>query len=103
MTAPGRSVWLLKVHRGTCALSFKTKSIGSERGRSDHYGLGGMRERAKAIGARLEIWSGTGEGTEIDLSIPASLGYSASAARLRCGLFKRESRIRNGSGRHPGG
>jgi signal transduction histidine kinase len=74
-----------------------------ERGRSDHYGLGGMRERAKTIGARLEIWSGTGKGTEIDLSIPASLAYSASAVRSRWRLFKRESRIRNGSGRHPAG
>jgi signal transduction histidine kinase len=60
-----------------------------ERGRSDHYGLAGMRERAQKIGAKLEIWSGTGQGTEIDLSIPASLAYRAPS-RSRWGLFKRE-------------
>jgi signal transduction histidine kinase len=68
-----------------------------ERGRSDHYGLAGMNERAKKIGAKLEIWSGTGKGTEIDLSILASLAYSASAVRSHWRLFKRESSIRNGS------
>ena len=60
-----------------------------ERGRSDHYGLAGMRERAQKIGAKLEIWSGPGKGTEINLSIPASLAYLASS-RSRWRLFKRE-------------
>jgi signal transduction histidine kinase len=60
-----------------------------ERGRSDHYGLAGMRERAQKIGAKLEIWSGPGKGTEINLSIPASLAYRASY-RNRWRLFKRQ-------------
>ncbi len=40
-----------------------------EDGRAGHYGLPGMRERAAEIGAKLDIWSGVGTGTEIDLSI----------------------------------
>jgi signal transduction histidine kinase len=46
-----------------------------EEGRSGHYGLPGMRERARQIGAELTIWSGVGTGTEIDLSIPGSIAY----------------------------
>jgi signal transduction histidine kinase len=46
-----------------------------EEGRSGHYGLPGMRERARQIGAELAIWSGVGTGTEIDLSIPGSIAY----------------------------
>jgi signal transduction histidine kinase len=43
-----------------------------EKGRPGHYG---MRERAAQIGAKLDIWSGTGSGTEIDLSIAGSIAY----------------------------
>jgi ligand-binding sensor domain-containing protein len=46
-----------------------------KRGRSGHWGLSGMRERAQKIGAQLNIWSHGGAGTEIDLSIPARLAY----------------------------
>ncbi len=46
-----------------------------EEGRPGHYGLPGMRERAKQIGAKLEIWSGAGAGTEIELSIAGSIAY----------------------------
>jgi signal transduction histidine kinase/ligand-binding sensor domain-containing protein len=60
-----------------------------EGGRSNHYGLGGMRERAKTIGAKLEIWGASGTGTEIDLSIPAARAYLASPPRARRWLFTR--------------
>ena len=43
------------------------------RGRSGHWGLSGMRERAQRIGAHLSIWSHSGAGTEIDLSIPSKV------------------------------
>ncbi len=46
-----------------------------EKGRLGHYGLRGMRERAAEIGAKLDIWSGAGTGTEIDLSIAGSIAY----------------------------
>ncbi len=61
-----------------------------EGGRSNHYGLCGMRERAKKIGAKFEIRSATGTGTEITLSIPAARAYRSSPARSRWQLFKGE-------------
>jgi signal transduction histidine kinase len=37
-----------------------------EQGRPGHYGVPGMRERARQIGGKLDIWSGVGAGTEIE-------------------------------------
>ncbi len=50
----------------------------SEGGRTGHWGLLGMRERAKSVGGRLELWSERGAGTEIALMIPAAIAYSKS-------------------------
>jgi len=44
-------------------------------GRAGHFGLVGMRERAKKLGARLEVWSKPGAGTEVDLCVPARVAY----------------------------
>jgi signal transduction histidine kinase len=60
-----------------------------EAGRSGHYGLPGMRERATQIGAKLNIWSGVGTGTEIELSIPGSIAYGASPGRSRFRWFRK--------------
>ena len=35
-----------------------------------HWGLQGMRERAKNIGARFGIWSRTGAGSEVRIAVP---------------------------------
>ena len=35
--------------------------------RSGHWGLSGMHERARAIGAQLSLWSRPGSGTEVEL------------------------------------
>lgn len=59
-------------------------------GRSGHYGLPGMRERAKKISAKLHIWSKIGTGTEIDLSIVGSIAYRASPARRRFHFFQKQ-------------
>jgi signal transduction histidine kinase len=48
-----------------------------------HFGVAGMRERAKLIGGKLTIWSEVGAGTEIELSIPADSAYVAVAKRSR--------------------
>jgi len=45
--------------------------------RDGHFGMPGMRERAKKIGAHLDVWSRTGAGTEIELQMPASLAYAS--------------------------
>ena len=47
-----------------------------EGSRAGHWGLPGMRERAKRIGARLDFWSQTGMGTEVELTVPASVAYA---------------------------
>jgi signal transduction histidine kinase len=56
--------------------------------RAGHWGLPGIRERAKRIGARLDFWSEAGAGTEVQLIIPASVAYAKAS---------------NGSGRNSGG
>jgi signal transduction histidine kinase/streptogramin lyase len=43
--------------------------------RPGHFGLIGMRERAKKLGAHIEVWSKPGAGTEVDLRIPAEVAY----------------------------
>jgi len=52
-----------------------------EKGRPGHFGLPGMRERAAQIGAKMDIWSGTGTGTEVDLSIAGSIAYGKRPTR----------------------
>ena len=44
-----------------------------DEGREGHWGLPGMRERARAIGGQLEVWSEQGAGTEVELTIPDSV------------------------------
>ena len=44
-------------------------------GKPGHFGLIGMRERAKKLGAHLEVWSKPGAGTEVDLRVPADVAY----------------------------
>jgi signal transduction histidine kinase len=59
-----------------------------EHGRPGHYGLPGIRERARQTGATLTVWSGAGAGTEIDLSIAGSIAYAASPHGTRFHLFR---------------
>ena len=44
-------------------------------GRPGHWGLPGMRERARNMRATLEVWSRPGAGTEIELTVRAELAY----------------------------
>jgi signal transduction histidine kinase/ligand-binding sensor domain-containing protein len=49
----------------------------------NHFGLQGMRERARRSGGRLDIWSRDGAGTEIAFKIPAKTAYSERQKRVR--------------------
>ena len=51
----------------------------SGQGPEGHYGLSGMRERAKLIGAKLVVWSEVNTGAEVELRIPGGTAY----ARIR--------------------
>ncbi len=60
-------------------------------GRPGHWGLSGMRERARKMGARLDIRSRGGSGTEVELRVPAAVAYRGdpertwrNRLRLRC-------------------
>ena len=47
-------------------------------GRHGHWGLSGMRERAKSIGARLKVFSRAAAGTEVELIVPAHIAFVPS-------------------------
>ena len=49
-----------------------------EGGSSGHWGLRGVRERAEQVGAKLDLWSEAGAGTEVQLNVPAALAYESS-------------------------
>ena len=53
----------------------------ANQGVEGHYGLRGMPERAALIGGTLAVWSKAGAGTEVDLRLPASIGYATSRRR----------------------
>ena len=54
-----------------------------EAGRAGHFGLPGMRERAKLAGGKLALLSGRDAGTEVELTIPAALAYAESPAATK--------------------
>jgi signal transduction histidine kinase len=60
---------LLRIRIRDDGVGIDLKLLG-EAGRAGHWGLPGMRERAKRIGAQLDVWSELGAGTEIELRIP---------------------------------
>jgi signal transduction histidine kinase len=64
--------------------------------RAGHWGLPGIRERAKRIGARLDFWSEADAGTEAELTVPACVAYAkgsdgsgGDSGRFR--LFRRKT------------
>jgi signal transduction histidine kinase len=62
-----------------------------EGGRAGHWGLPGIRERANRIGARLNLWSEAGAGTEVELTVPASVAYGTSRGGPGFRLFRKKA------------
>jgi len=60
-------------------------------GRRGHYGLSGMRERAQQTGVKLQIWSGARAGTEIDVTVAASIAYPAKTSRLQFAWLRKKA------------
>jgi signal transduction histidine kinase len=58
-------------------------------GRHGHWGLAGMRERAERLGATLDVASRPGEGTCIDVRVPAALAYRTRSRRWQRWLLGR--------------
>jgi signal transduction histidine kinase len=55
--------------------------------RPGHWGLRGVRERAQKIGAKLDVWSEAGAGTEVQLVLAASVAYQRTSGRSGFRLF----------------
>jgi signal transduction histidine kinase len=51
--------------------------------RPGHYGMRGVRERAKLLGGKIKVWSELESGTEVELSIPAANAYATPDGRRR--------------------
>jgi signal transduction histidine kinase/ligand-binding sensor domain-containing protein len=66
------------------------QKIMAEGARAGHWGLPGARERATRIGARLDFWSESGAGTEVELTVPASMAYAKSYAQRRFWFFRKK-------------
>ena len=66
----------------------------AEQGSAGHYGIAGMRERARQIDSKLVILSGPETGTEVELSVPGSVAYVKRQRRFRLTLFRWNGRVR---------
>ena len=68
----GADVFRLCVRDDGGGVDPQVLSAGARRGR---WGLPGMRERARRLGARLSIHGVQDSGTEVELVVPAALAY----------------------------
>jgi signal transduction histidine kinase len=84
----GDSEFLLHVRDDGSGIAPQVANRGA---RTGHWGLPGMRERAKSFGAKLEVWSEHGAGTEIELTVPASIAYGKFKARRRFSFLRRKT------------
>ena len=64
--------------------------VANQGARAGHWGLPGMRERAKSFGGKLEVWSEHGAGTEIELSVPGEIAYGKSEPRRRFRFWRKK-------------
>jgi signal transduction histidine kinase len=60
-------------------------------GRVGHFGLSGMRERAKLLRGKLTVWSAPGSGTEIELIVPAAHAYLSRTRSWFTDIFSSKS------------
>jgi hypothetical protein len=51
-----------------------------------------MRERAARIGGKLDVWSGPGAGTEIQLTIPGRIAFRVFGAGSLLRRFRLKSK-----------
>jgi signal transduction histidine kinase len=61
--------------------------------RAGHWGLIGMKERAERLRGRLDIWSKPGAGTEVEVTIPASIAFKSGPSWLAFKKAGREGRF----------
>jgi signal transduction histidine kinase len=73
----GQQYLQIRIQDDGCGVTEETLNVRH----SGHYGIAGMRERAERLGGRMSIRSRVGEGTEVNLSVPAHLVYQDGAPR----------------------
>ena len=61
-----------------------------EGARPGHWGLSGIRERANVVGAKLDLWSEEGAGTEVEVTVPAAIAY-AKTREVRASRWLRKT------------
>jgi ligand-binding sensor domain-containing protein/signal transduction histidine kinase len=89
----------VEIHYGQSRLRLRIRDDGkgiesgtvTDKGSAGHWGLRGMRERAKLVGGDLEVWSKPDSGTEIELTIPASTAYARPSPERRSWLYWRRA------------
>ena len=87
----GDRLFVLRIRDNGCGIDASVHDRGS---RARHWGLTGMRERAKSFGGRVEVWSQEGAGTEVELTISASIAYRLSSARFKFRSLQKKSEKR---------
>jgi signal transduction histidine kinase len=55
-----------------------------------HWGLLGMHQRARCIGAQLRIWSRRGAGTEVEVSVPTDIAADAPGYSLKSPTLQKQ-------------
>ena len=70
--------------------------VANQGARAGHWGLPGMRERAKSFGGTLELWSERGAGTEIELVVPAAIAYRGPEVRRRFRFLRKKVGLTDG-------
>ena len=71
-------------------------------GRSGHWGLRGMHERAQKIGGQLRFWSRPDTGTEVELTVPAATAYQGTPRKSKKFWLGRFPDARDGSTKNAG-
>jgi len=84
----GDSEFLLRVRDDGIGMA---AVVANQGGRAGHWGLPGIRERAKSFGGKLEVWSEQGAGTEIELVVPAAVSYGESNARRKSWFLRKKN------------
>lgn len=84
--APDSQFFRLRIRDNGKGIDRQVLEQGARRG---HWGLPGVRERAKRIGAQVKLWSEPGAGTEAELTVPVRIAYRTVHRRQRLPLFRR--------------